>query len=71
VLEALACARDSLLPYLLPGRDVRVKTGELEVVYNEVALVDKSLAVAVCSQPAALPSEVAAVAAGIVGDSLD
>ena len=71
VLEALACAHDSLLPYLLPGRDVRVKTGELETVYHEVALVDKSLAVAVCSQPPALPSEVAAVAAGVVGDSLD
>lgn len=72
VLDALACAKDSLLPYLLPGRDVRVKTGELDTVYHEVALVDRSLAIAACSKPAAPPSEVAAVAARIVaGDSLD
>jgi beta-lactamase class A len=72
VLDALACSKDSLLPYLLPGRDVRVKTGELETVYHEVALVDRTLAIAVCSQPAASPSEVASVAARIVaGDSLD
>jgi DNA-binding CsgD family transcriptional regulator len=51
VLEALDCARDSLLPYLLPARDVRVKTGELATVYNEVALVDNSLAVAVFHSP--------------------
>ena len=71
VLEALACAQDSLLPYLLPGRDVRVKTGELETVYHEVALVDRSLGVAVCSSPPALPSRVAEVAAGVVVGSLD
>jgi len=71
VLEALACARDSLLPYLLPGRDVRVKTGELDTVYHEVALVDRSLAVAVCSSPPALRSRVAEVAAELVGGSLD
>jgi hypothetical protein len=65
VLEALAAAQDSLLPYLLPGRNVRVKTGELPGVYHEAALVDRRLAVAVCSSPAALPSEVAAVAAEI------
>jgi beta-lactamase class A len=71
VLDDLAAAHDSLLPYLLSGRDVRVKTGELESAYHEVALVDGSLAVAVCSAPAALPSEVAAVAAELVGESLD
>jgi len=70
VVDALAVAKDSLLPYLLPGRDLRVKTGELDSGYHEVALVDKSLAVAVCSSPPALPSEVAAVAAGVAGRSL-
>jgi beta-lactamase class A len=71
VLAALACARDSLLPYLLPARDVRVKTGELETVYHEVALVDRSLAVAVCSSPAASPVDVATVAAEVAAGSLD
>jgi hypothetical protein len=63
VLDALARAHDSDLPMLLEGREVRVKTGEIwPDVYHEVALVDRSVAVAVCSQPAALPGEVAAVA---------
>jgi hypothetical protein len=63
VLDALGRAHDSELPLRLAGRDVRVKTGELwPDVYHEVALVDRSLAVAVCSEPAALPGEVAAVA---------
>lgn len=67
VLEALAPAHDSELPFLLEGRDVRVKTGEIwPRAYHEVALVDRSLAVAVCSAPAALPSAVAAVAASLV-----
>jgi len=67
VLEALARAHDSELPFLLNGRDVRVKTGELwPRVYHEVALVDRSLAVAVCSAPAALPGEVAALAGSLV-----
>ena len=40
-----------------------MKTGELwPDVYHEVALVDRSLAVAVCSQPAALPGEIAKAA---------
>ena len=65
VLDALGGAHDSELPLLLDGRDVRVKTGELwPRVYHEVALVDRALAVAVCSEPAALPGEVAAVADG-------
>lgn len=63
LLDALARAHDSELPFLLPGRDVRVKTGEIwPDVYHEVALVDRSVAVAVCSEPAALPGQVAAVA---------
>jgi Beta-lactamase enzyme family len=63
VLEALAVAHDSELPLRLDGRDVRVKTGELwPAAYHEVALVDRSLGVAVCSAPAALPGEVAALA---------
>jgi len=67
ILEALAPAHDSELPLLLHGRDVRVKTGEIwPRVYHEVALVDRSLAVAVCSAPAARPGEVAGVAASLV-----
>ena len=67
VLDALGRAHDSELPFLLAGRDVRVKTGELwPDVYHEVALVDRAVAVAVCSQPAALPGEVAAVAGGLM-----
>jgi hypothetical protein len=63
VLDALARAHDSDLPMLLQGREVRVKAGEIwPDVYHEVALVDRAVAVAVCSQPAALPGEVARVA---------
>ena len=63
VLDALARAHDSDLPMLLEGREVRVKTGEIwPDVYHEVALIDRALAVAVCSQPAALPGQVAEVA---------
>jgi beta-lactamase class A len=71
VPAALGCAQDSLLPYLLPGRDVRVKTGSLESVYHEVALVDRSLGVAVCSSPAASPVDVARTAAEVAARSLD
>jgi beta-lactamase class A len=70
VLSALACAHDSLLRYLLRGRDVRVKTGELDTVYHEVALVDRSLAVAVCSAPAASPVDVATLACKVAAGSL-
>jgi hypothetical protein len=67
VLDALGRAHDSELPFLLAGHAVRVKTGELwPRVYQEVALVDRSLAVAVCSAPAALPSEIASVAGSLV-----
>lgn len=66
ILDALARASDSELHLLLPDRDVRVKTGELwPRAYHEVALVDRSLAVAVCSAPAALPGQVAALAASL------
>lgn len=72
VLDALAQAHDSELPLRLDGRDVRVKTGELwPRVYHEVALVDREISVAVCSSPAALPGEVAALGASLVrGDCL-
>ena len=71
VFEALALAQDSELHFRLRGREVLVKTGELwPAVYHEVALVDRKLAVAVCSAPAALPHEVAATAERVVGDSL-
>ena len=67
LLDALALAHDSELPLRLAGRDARVKTGELwPTVYHEVALVDRRLGVAVCSMPAALPGEVAAVAESLV-----
>jgi hypothetical protein len=67
ILDALALAHDSELPFRLWGRDVRVKTGELwPTVYHEVALVDRQLGVAVCSRPAALPGRVAAVAESLV-----
>lgn len=67
ILDALGRAHDSELPLRLAGRSVLVKTGELAPrCYHEVALVDGSLAVAVCSAPAALPHEVAAVAEALV-----
>lgn len=72
VLAALAPAHDSELPFRLEGREVLVKTGEIwPRVYHEVALVDRQLAVAVCSAPAAFPHEVAGVAAGLVRGPAD
>jgi beta-lactamase class A len=72
VLEALSVAHDSELPFRLPEHEVLVKTGEIwPRVYHEVALVDRRLAVAVCSEPAALPGEVAAVAEQAFRVSLD
>jgi beta-lactamase class A len=66
VLDALGRAHDSELPLRFDSRDVRVKTGELwPRVYHEVALIDRSLAVAVCSEPAVLPGELAAVAGSL------
>jgi D-alanyl-D-alanine carboxypeptidase len=72
VFEALSVAHDSELPFRLNGREVLVKTGEIwPRVYHEAVLVDRRLAVAVCSEPAALPGEVAAVADRVIRASLD
>ncbi len=72
VFDALAVAHDSELPHRLPDHEVLVKTGEIwPRVYHEVALVDRGLAVAVCSAPAVLPGQVAATAEGLVRASLD
>lgn len=72
VFAALAVAHDSELPFRLPGCDVVVKTGEIwPRVYHEAVLVDKTLGVAVCSHPAVLPGEVAAVAERVIASSLD
>jgi hypothetical protein len=72
VLSALALAQGSELRFRLAGREVIVKTGEIwPRVYHEVALVDRKLAVAVCSEPAALPSEVATRAEWVIGSSLE
>jgi D-alanyl-D-alanine carboxypeptidase len=72
VFAALAVAHDSELPFRLPGHNVVVKTGEIwPRVYHEAALVDGRLGVAVCSHPAVLPGEVAAVAERVIASSLD
>jgi beta-lactamase class A len=72
VFEALSVAHDSELPFRLPEREVLVKTGEIwPRVYHEVALIDRRVAVAVCSAPAALPSEVAAVGEMVARPSLE
>ena len=72
ILDALSVAHDSELPYRLPGHDVVVKTGEIwPRVYHEVALVDRRLAVAVCSAPASFPGDIAATAERVVRASLD
>lgn len=72
IFDALSVAHDSELPYRLPEHQVLVKTGEIwPRVYHEAALVDNRLAVAVCSEPAALPGEVAAVAERVARTSLD
>ena len=71
-MEPLAVAHDSELPFRLAEHTVVVKTGEIwPRVYHEVALVDGRLGVAVCSHPAVLPGEVAAVAERVIGPSLD
>ena len=64
IVGAMALAQDSLLPDLLPGSAVAVKSGELDGVYHEAALVD-GLGVAVCSSPAASRAEIARIAQGI------
>ena len=72
ILEALSVAHDSELPHRLPDHEVLVKTGEIwPRVYHEVALVDRRLAVAVCSAPASLPGDIAAAAERVIRASLD
>ncbi len=72
ILEALSVAHDSELPHRLSDHEVLVKTGEIwPRVYHEVALVDRRLAVAVCSAPASLPGEVADTAERVIRASLD
>ena len=71
-LAALSVAHDSELPLRLSDHEVLVKTGEIwPRVYHEVALVDRRFAVAVCSEPAVLPGEVAGVAERVIRASLD
>jgi beta-lactamase class A len=67
ITAALELALDSQLRYHLPA-DVRVgaKTGELDTVFHEVAVLDdgdRRLVTAVCSSPPARPDEVSAVGA--------
>ena len=72
VLEALSVAHDSELPHRLSEHEVLVKTGEIwPRVYHEVALVDRGLAVAVCSAPASLPGDIAATAERVIRSSLE
>ena len=67
ILHALALAADSFLPFLLPA-DVAVyaKSGELDTVRHEVALIEdgrRRLATAACSaSPPARPDELAETA---------
>jgi beta-lactamase class A len=68
LLRALRVAADaeSFLPHLLPGVTVAAKSGELDTVRHEVAVLEQDghrLVTAVCSSPPARPDELAAVAA--------
>jgi beta-lactamase class A len=64
IVGALELALDSQLRHHLPaGVRVAAKTGELDSVFHEVALLDdrrRRLVTAVCSSPPARPDEVAA-----------
>jgi hypothetical protein len=72
VFEALAIAHDSELPLRLPEHEIVVKTGEIwPRVYHEVALVDGTYAVAICSEPAALPGVVAEAGERVIRASLE
>jgi beta-lactamase class A len=66
---ALELALDTQLPYHLPpGVRVAAKTGELESVFHEAALLDdgrRRLVTAVCSHPPARPDEVSARGAAL------
>jgi beta-lactamase class A len=68
LLEALRVAADaeSFLPQLLPEVTVAAKSGELDTVRHEVALLEEGgrrLVTAVCSSPPARTDELAEVAA--------
>src|SRR5207244_13449641 len=72
LFETLALAHDSELPLRLSPREAVVKTGEIwPRVYHEVALIDRRLAVAACSEPAAFPGDVVAVGERVIGGSLN
>src|SRR5262249_12734863 len=61
IVEALAIAHDSELPFRLPERDVLVKTGEIwPRVYHEAVVGDRTPGVSVCSGAAARPGEIRA-----------
>lgn len=62
----VAADAESFLPHLLPGVTVGAKSGELDTVRHEVALLEQDshvLVVAVCSSPPGTPDELASVAA--------
>jgi beta-lactamase class A len=68
LLTAMRVAADAepFLPHLLPDVTVAAKTGELDTVRHEVALLEQDgrrLVTAVCSEPPVRPDELAAVAA--------
>lgn len=62
----VAADAESYLPHLLPGVTVGAKSGELDSVRHEVALLERDgrvLVTAACSSPPARPDELAAIAA--------
>jgi beta-lactamase class A len=62
----VAADAESFLPYLLRGVDVGAKSGELDTVRHEVALLEdgtRRLVTAVCSSPPERPNALAGVAA--------
>jgi beta-lactamase class A len=75
ISRALELALDSQLRYHLPS-DVRVgaKTGELDSVFHEVALLDdgrRQLVTGVCTSPPLRPDEVSAVGASLWHEMLN
>ena len=61
----VAAERESFLPHVLPGVAAAAKSGDLETVRHEVALLEEGerrLVTAVCSSPPARPDELAAAA---------
>ncbi|MFL5945387.1 MAG: serine hydrolase [Gaiellaceae bacterium] len=62
----VAADAESYLPHLLPGVTIGAKSGELDSVRHEVALLERDgrvLVTAACSSPPARPDELAAIAA--------